>query len=149
MTDYKDIMNGKREIPISSCPACVEDAVYGGGSTICPSSQDEMTRFDQMLEKLDKRADKLKKTVKKKTSGLSSKSERLKRIRSQHKCRFVYPVVDTDNCFTLNGDKYRISDKAIQYSAKNTCYGELYDMDHIVCVISNDGIDFYDTDINK
>lgn len=150
VTDYKDIMNGKREIPISSCPSCVEDAVYGGGSTISPMSPDEDTRFDNMLDKLDARAAKIEKKKPTTKKRLQTKADRLKAIRARHaKHEFVYPIVDTENRFVLNGEKYVISDQAAQYSAKDTDLGELYDMDRIVCVITPDGTEFYDMDIMR
>lgn len=76
MTDYKDIMNGKREIPISSCPSYVEDAVYGGGSTICPASPDEDGWFEQVVEKLEQRAAKVEKKKVAPPKRTETKSER-------------------------------------------------------------------------
>lgn len=150
VTDYKDIMNGKREIPISSCPSCVEDAVYGGGSTICTKSPDEDTRFDQMLDRLDFRASKVDKSKPAKKKKTITKTDRLREIRTRYgKCEFLYPIVDTENGFMLNGEKYVISDQAIQYAPKQTPQGELYDMDRIVCVVTTDGVQFYDMDINR
>lgn len=150
VTDYKDIMNGKREIPISSCPPCVEDAVYGGGSTICPKSPEDDIRFGSMIDKLDSRAAKVekKKPVSKKRTV--TKSDRLKAIRDRcGACEFVYPIVDTENEFRLLGNLYVISGQAVEYSAKQTSYGELYDMDRIVCVITKDGLEFYNMDIER
>lgn len=149
VTDYKDIMNGKREIPISSCPSCVEDALYGGGSTISPQSPDEEARFEQMLDRLDSRAAKVEKKKPVQRKKTVTKADRLKAIRDQHngRCEFVYSIVDTENSFMLNGHRYVISDQATQYAAKQTELGEQYDMDRIVCVNTPDGWRFYDMDI--
>lgn len=149
VTDYKDIMNGKREIPISSCPPCVEDAVYGGGSTISPDSPDEESRFEQLLDKLDRRAEKAEKKkspVRKKTV---TRMDKVKAIRARHgACEFSYPIVDTENCFMFRGEEYVISDQAVQYGSKTTELGELFDMDRIVCVTANSETFFYDMDLN-
>lgn len=150
VTDYKDIMNGKREIPISSCPSCVEDAVYGGGSTICTKAPDEDTRFDQMLDRLDFRASKVEKSKPAKKKKTTAKADRIKEIRARYgRCDFQYPIVDTENTFTLNGETYVISHEATQYEPKETGLGELYDMDRIVCVMTKEGILFYDMNISR
>ena len=57
--------------------------------------------------------------------------------------------MDAENCFFLNG-YYRISENVKQYQPKQTDLGTLYDMDHIVCVISRDGTThFYDMNMDK
>lgn len=40
MTNYKEMMNGKREIPISSCSSQIEDLVYGTGSVLHTPDED-------------------------------------------------------------------------------------------------------------
>ena len=81
-TDYKRIVNGKREIPISSCPSYVEEFVYGGN----PSSTDnpeENLFFQTVIEKLDQKAEKLTQQRKKisvqKAPPLSSKISKIKK----------------------------------------------------------------------
>lgn len=49
MTDYKEIMRGKSEIPISSCPPCIEDALYGSGAN--PDTGDDDSFFRPMVER--------------------------------------------------------------------------------------------------
>lgn len=150
VTDYKDIMNGKREIPISSCPSCVEDAVYGGGSTISSNSPDEDARFGQMLDKLDNRAAKVEKKKGNQKKRTITKADRQKAIRDEYgRCQFIYPIVNTENEFVFGGNTYVISDQAVQYAAKATVQGDLYDMDRIVCVITEAGTLFFDMDINR
>ena len=153
VTDYKEIMNGKREIPISSCPSYIEDAVYGGGATIAEASADEDTHYKAMVERLDARADKKYSPASRKASRHTdiTKSKKIEQIKSRiGSCVFDYPVVDTNNVFYLRGKKYRIAERVEQYRPKQTDVGLQYDMDHIVCVTALSGgtIHFFDMDMN-
>ena len=65
VTDYKEVMNGKREIPISSCPPAVENELYGTGCD--PQTGADDTFFRSMTERLDEKAVKLERPKKKKT----------------------------------------------------------------------------------
>lgn len=73
VTDYKESMNGKREIPISSCPSHIEDMVYGTGSVLHPPHEEEEASFKIMINGAE---DKL--TAKKKKPQLSPREKRLK-----------------------------------------------------------------------
>lgn len=62
VTDYKEVMRGKSEIPISSCPPCVEDMLYGSGADPEHGADDGF--FRPMVERLDERAAKISKPTK-------------------------------------------------------------------------------------
>ena len=49
VTNYKEMMNGKREIPISSCPSQIEDLVYGTGSVLHPQGEQDETAFRKAM----------------------------------------------------------------------------------------------------
>ena len=139
MTDYKEIMNGKREIPISSCPSQIEDMVYGTGVALHPHSEDEEAAFKRMAAEpvIKKRS---------KTHMTSEKELKFKQIRKDcgHDVSLTYCTVDTDNCFTFAGVTYAIDESVEAYAPKHTPLGLLYDMDKIVCAKSRDGkVRFY------
>lgn len=139
MTNYKEMMNGKREIPISSCPSYVEDLVYGTGPILHSSSEEENT-IPEIIPSNDVPAKKGKKTV------LSERTEKLNAIRKDcgYDAHFSYVTVYTDNTFVYDGAKYQISDSVEDYAPKVTTLGTLYDMDKIVCVKCKDGrVHFY------
>lgn len=49
VTNYKDMMNGKREIPISSCPQ-IEDLVYGTGTVLHGQTEESEAAFKKIME---------------------------------------------------------------------------------------------------
>lgn len=49
VTNYKEMMNGKREIPISSCPSQIEDLVYGTGSILHPQNEQDEAAFRKAM----------------------------------------------------------------------------------------------------
>lgn len=138
VTNYKEIMNGKREIPISSCPTQIEDLVYGTGSVLCPQTDEETLVFEITAEDVPNK--KGRKAVN------SEKGEKLKLIKKEcgKDAVFTYCTVDTENCFRYNGAEYMIDSSVEAYAPKNTSLGLLYDIDKIICVKSQDGsIRFY------
>lgn len=56
MTNYKEVADGKREIPISSCPSYIENIVYGTGASLVPVGESEDMAFQSTLDRLDEKA---------------------------------------------------------------------------------------------
>lgn len=150
VTDYKDILNGKREVPVSSCPRSVEYTLYGNGA---PSEDEDESGFEILLENLDRKAERMerRRAAQKKKPKRVSRIARSEQIRNElGACEFFFPVVDTDNEFELFGNRYHISLQVEQYGAKQTREGELYDMDHIACAVkSGNVVAFFDADLNR
>lgn len=150
VTDYKDILNGKREVPVSSCPRSVEYSLYGNGAP--PEDEDE-GRFEVLLDNLDRKAERMerRRPAPKKKPQRVSRIARSEQIRKElGACEFFFPVVDTTNEFELFGGRYHISPQVEQYGAKQTQEGKLYDMDHIVCAVCGENIiAFFDQDLMR
>ena len=122
VTDYKEQMTGKREIPISSCPE-IEDAMYSSSSVPKQTEQDWILR---QLPEEGKEQKPVKKTPKKETRW-----DRIQRSHEVHRGFQIYGpvIVDTENKFTFQGARYMIDTKlAPQYSANSE---EVYGMDRI------------------
>ena len=140
MTNYKEMMNGKREIPISSCPSHIEDMVYGTGSMLHSPGEDHSAsdRFPQELLPVKKG----KRIVE------CEKTRKLREIKKEcgKDARISYCMVDTENCFRYAGEEYRISESVTAYAPKETPLGKLYDMDRVVCVQIKDDMRFYTAD---
>lgn len=141
VTSYKDIMNGKREIPISSCPPQIEDLVYGTGCMLHPQNEEEDGAFAKDADEPPVPQKKGRKPV---------FSEREKKIRQMYKdcpgASISYCLVDTDNRFVYGGERYEIDAAVEEYAPKHTALGTLYDMDQILCLKMKDSsIRFYTT----
>lgn len=149
VTDYKRVADGKREIPISSCPSYVEDLVYGTGSTLMPANDDEDAVFQATLERLDEKAKKLcphdKRNARKTKAVSKTRYDKIQKIKSIiGPADFFYPIVDTDNIFSFNGSNHRIDDLVSGYSGKRVGDCDvLYDMDKIICAVCPDGQTYY------
>lgn len=140
VTNYKEIMNGKREIPISSCPSQIEDQVYGTGSILhTQPEEDELScQVPDLVHATSERKRKI-------TMG-NEREQKIKQIRKDcgYDASFSYCVVDTDYRFRYDGCVYRIDESVKAYAPKSTPLGMLWDMDKVVCVKSKDGrIRFY------
>ena len=156
VTDYKKVTDGKREIPISSCPSFVEDLVYGTGTTLIPQSDDEIVAFEAMVQKLDERAAKFSKP---KPNEMAPRySKRYKKIQAIRKYigdfDFYVVPVDTDNRFVLLGKTYELDvGKCAQYAPRfiKTHDGDdtLYDMDKVNCFVQRGHVYFYDMNMDK
>jgi len=137
LTDYKEMIIGSKEISASSCPAFISDIIDGGGATLCMGDEDEMLRFETMLEDLDAKARSRKsKSKPKKKPKKETRSERIDRIRREFPgCRLSIPLpVDTFGNFMYNGVEYHIDERCERYRPRMTRYGEQYDMDRISVV---------------
>lgn len=140
MTNYKEIMNGKREIPISSCPPQVEDLLYGTGSVLHPQTEEDEAVFVRAMEEPLVPEKKGRKPVS------NEREMKIKQMRSEcgTTTEFSYCLVDTDNRFTFDGERYEIDSAVEDYAPKHTVLGTLYDMDRIVCVrLKNGAVRFY------
>lgn len=136
VTDYKRIADGKREIPISSCPSYVDDLLYGTGMTLASQNEHE----ESFRSALDNKDDFVTKTRKSKQKSSNTRYEKIRRIESFiGKSEYFYPIVNTDNEFVFQGKRYRIDNRVAGYNGKNVGSDTLYDMDKIVCAISPDG----------
>lgn len=146
MTDYKRIADGKREIPISSCPSYVDDLLYGTGMTLASQNEHE----ESFRSALDNKDDFVIKTRKSKQKSSNTRYEKIRRIESFiGKSEYFYPIVNTDNEFVFQGKRYRIDNRVAGYNGKNVGSDTLYDMDKIVCAISPDGkIYFFDMNMD-
>ena len=141
-TNYRRIMHAKREIPMSSCPAYVENVAYG--TSISSSdliNDDEEFRFQLVLEKLDKDAEKYIPEIKKKKRTKSKFRKKTKLGISGGE----WYSVDTDGKFVFDGQQYIIDDQAAQYAPVETEYGAYYAMDKILA----SGGKFYDMNYDE
>ena len=141
VTDYKKVMHAKREIPVSNCPAYVENLLYSTVGTTSQADREEAASFKTMLEKLDATAEKYEtqKATRKKSESLFHKKNRLG-IHGGEWCR-----VDTENKFWHGKTHYQIDKKETQYQPVDTEYGEYYAMDKIL--VTDNGC--YDMNYDK
>lgn len=140
-TEYKKVMNAKREIPVSSCPASVENAMYASGGVGDKLDAEEKFRFGFILKELDEKAKPYEKPkIKKKfPETLQHKRARLG-IHGGEWCR-----VDTECKFWYKGQHYVIDDMEVQYAPEVTEYGDYYMMDKVLA----SGGKFYDMSLNE
>lgn len=131
LTNYKDIMNGKREIPVSSCPDSVCDYFESTRKTPDESEEQER-RFMHLLDRLDERAAPYEPKHKpRERSG--TRSEMIEAMKQKHPdCTVQFCYVDTENCFTHDGEWYCIHDSTAEYAPKETKHGLLYDADQVL-----------------
>lgn len=142
VTGYKDLMNGKREIPVSSCPSYVENMLYASGASADEVSDEENRTFKMMCDELDERAAKVQPQKKKKTVH-PRQYQKYQMIRADNRgAAITFAIVDTDGYFVINDKRYRVTSDA--YAPKQTKYGELYDMDRIISC----GERFYDMNLD-
>ena len=141
VTDYKKVMHAKREIPVSSCPAYVENLLYSTVGTTSQADREEASSFKTMLERLDANAEKyeVQKTTKKRQDSLFQKKLKLG-ITGGEWC-----TVDTENKFWHNNMHYMIDESETQYQPVETEYGEYYSMDKILV----SGGNFYDMNYDE
>ena len=134
-------MHAKREIPLSSCPKLLDNLMYSTSGGTDAIEQDEISQFNDMLDRLDAKAKRYevpKKTRKKIESG-------------QHKRRRLgirggeWLVVDTDGKFWFDHNQYVIDDQEVQYAPVETEYGLYYAMDRILA----SGGKFYDMNFDE
>jgi len=141
VTDYKEQVTGKREIPISSCPE-IEDAVYSSSSP--PQKNSDQDWSLRQYPEEEKKTSTRKKIPKKET--------RWDRIQSFRK-RYPHAgpskphPVDTENKFVCEDHVYQIDIVAApQYSANSD---GVYGMDKVWSSMTSDGLLFFDQDFKK
>ena len=136
VTDYKQVRNGDREIPLSSCPPGYEDLVYGGGATGVSREEEETLR----------RAYGHDRKPNKKPCKTPERYARIARLRREYEIReWHYPRVDTNGVFQVLGETHRVRESATQYAGKETKEGTLYDMDKVICLeLMDGGLRFFD-----
>ena len=140
-TDYKRVMHAKREIPASSCPSSIENMMYATGVSTGLALEEEEEAFNDLLDRLDARAEVYEqpKVKKKYPETMFHKRQRIG-ICGGEWCR-----VDTDGCFRHGNNMYRVNDNEVQYQPVSTEYGDLYDMDKILV----SGGKFYDMNLDE
>lgn len=153
VTPYKESMNGKREIPISSCPISMQDLFYGNGQTIRGDDGNEYNSFQEMLERLDEKAkphEPKKKPARKKTYP-PTRFQRIEQIKREvGPCEFIHCRVDTENAFELLGKRYQIDASVEAYRPRQTKEGLLYDMDQVIAIVGGgEIIRFYDQGLTE
>lgn len=142
VTNYKNSMNAKREIPMSSYPQQIENAMYGLDSPPLPGFSDEEERVFRNRSE---------------GAGSSAKKRRKKETKFDrwaekdavlHFKRLERSVVDTDNEFTFDGNRYRIDVLMVRPYAANEA--GTYGMDYIICGIDHSGcIHFFDQNFRE
>ncbi len=143
-TDYKKVMHARREIPVSNCPAFVENMLYATGGTTNAIDQEECAGFRVMVDELDASAEKYEKQ-KVRREPAESRYHKHNRL-NIHGGEWCF--VDTDGVFEYRGDRYRIDPYAVQYQPIATEFGDLYDMDRIL-VTGDPPYKFYDMAYNE
>lgn len=125
LTDYKVMMQGRREISESSCPSDIQDLFYAGAPVLRSAAGEERAAFKQMFSETTLRP--------KESRPHDGRFERLTRAGS------LFPdgeievsIVDTENCFIWADRKYRISREARQYEPVHTRSGDYYALDKIL-----------------
>lgn len=153
ITRYKDVMNGKRQIPVSSCPDYIEDEMYGmihSGGPQTQFSKSQSMAFDEYVRCIDENAErKYKRRPSKKRIKHSSSQNRISVATNNRSREIIRAVVNTDGQFIFESNKYQIDLTHVKQYAPKIINDEqsLYDMDCIMCAKSDDGlIEFYDQD---
>ena len=148
LSRYKEIMRGKTEIPVSSCPSSLKDYLFSGSQAPVEESEDMM--FELILEDVDAKAEiyTKKKPVKKKERA-QTRFDRIQNIRADYPgCEMTTCIVDTENFFECFGNTYQVDDAVKQYQPKRTREGMIFDMDRVIGVEAEDGeIAFFDQDM--
>lgn len=139
-TPYKSVVHAKREIPVSNCPAEIDNIFYASGGSPEQLSKEEQCVFKNMIERLDERAApyEIKKTRKRTPSRFSKKMK--KNIHGG-----TWYRVDTDGTFWIGNNRYMIDSQAEQYQPVHTAYGDYYAMDKILYA----GGKFYDMNYDE
>lgn len=143
VTDYKDMMNGKREIPVSSCPTSIENLVYSSSSMgKSDGGGDDLSEFLANLDDLPK-----PKRYKKK----ETRYDRVMAAREEIGPCFRRCVVNTDNEFVFDDKTYRID---VRLAPQYDCDDEgVYGMDNIWVAYDMEDhpvrLGFYDQNFTK
>lgn len=139
-TNYRRVMHGKREIPMSSCPSDFENLFYASCGSSVNYSVEERDAFRLMLEMLDERALPYEaKKQKKKEKSLFSK-----KIKNGI-CDGTWYRVDTDGKFWIGNNQYIIDDQEVKYQPVHTDYGDYYSMDKVLAANGK----FYDMNYDE
>lgn len=146
MTDYKEMANGKREIPMSSCPSYIEDQLYSSASVPgTDQRRDENEVFHEMMRDIDERTAKIKKPAPKRRKALPTVYDKIQLIRERfgRDIKFVHVPVDTEGVFLYGGETWRVNEP--QYQATSSKDGEqVYGMDTVICASGLLGLYFFD-----
>ena len=141
-TNYRAVMNAKREIPESNCPSNIDNIFYASGSAGENQAIEENAAFKEMVDRLDERAaqyEQKKEPPQKKQKSLFAKKLK-KKIHDG-----VWYRVDTEGKFRIGNDEYIIDDQEIQYQPVPTDYGDYFAMDKILYA----GGQFYDMNYDE
>ena len=139
-TNYKRVMNAKREIPASSCPSEIENLLYGTGCSTDYAVEEE-AQFRNMLDRLDSKAEpyECRKTKRDRKCSLF-----VKKLQKGIPDGDWY-LVDTEGRFMIGDQCYIVEDNAVQYQPVQTEYGNYYAMDKVLYA----GGKFYDMNYDE
>lgn len=153
VTRYKEVMNGKRQVPVSQCPEYVEDKMYGlihTGGVGTLFARDQKAAFEEYMSAVDERVEqKYKRKPKRNKTIRTSVSDRYTAAKKNCSRPIERAVVNTDGQFQFDGKTYQIDMEHVkQYAPKQISEDEvLYDMDCVMCARNLDGtIQIYDQD---
>lgn len=128
VTEYKAKVHAAKEIPVSACPAAVQDVFYASGAGDAPET---------IPDRLDVTA---KKATTRRTARYRTKSDRVRDFEKAFRpLRYEYATVDTDGNFSVGGVRLHVSDKCQQYAAKQLKDDVLYDMDKVIAAYVREG----------
>lgn len=139
LTDYKETMHDRREIPVSACPASIEDLLES--SRRSTEGHEDLSHFILLLERLDEHAaiyqDKRREAARaaKAAKRPPTRFELLAGITRAHPgSTLAWCRVDTDNDFEYHGERFTIDKAVTQYQPTDTEEGPYYDMDEVLVV---------------
>ena len=155
VTDYKDIMTGKYEIPMSSCPSRIENEIYG--SRIQGQGNDATDEMEKMvlasiLKEKEERADAVYKHKDRKKERTEERFDRIRKVREVYpEITFRRYIVDTENTFRdSDGKEHRIDiQKSREYTPVDTKYGPFWPETYIVEGETRDGKKYYNSGMKE
>lgn len=134
LTSYKEMVVGRREISVSSCPAAIADMYISGDVDLTKLKPDDRLDYEMLTERL---ALPEKRSAQPRTN---TKFDRLQKLKTSYPyCVLTSARVDTDGCFWFMGQGYQIDPDYEKYAPRKTRYGMQYDMDRVL--ILHDGSD--------
>lgn len=145
LSRYKEMINGKREIPVSSCPPLISHLLESGYH--CEAEDmDEAQRYELMLDRLDSFGPPLSQSKRNREERAETRSDRLEAIRSLYPgCVFHHCRIDTENHFEFDGEWFAVDTCVEEYNPIETKHGLLYDSDQVIVVVDEDGISHFFT----
>lgn len=145
-SNYKAMSHLVTEIPASECPPDVSDQFYSQRTQPAEDTGED-ARFENLMDKLDSKDTRPKRTPKKKK--IETRFDRISRIcREYPSAKRTWCCVDADNCFEYDGREYRMPYEVYGYSSENE---RMDSMDRVLVVDINNGdyIILYDQNVYR